>query len=511
MTDTPLAVREFAQELAFREHLPAYLHVSPDGLLSSWGGELTAYGIAGLEASQPADVQLPALTGLLPPDSSPLLLLNVELTAGRVCDIHIFNKPEGWWVVFVRTKKDVDLQRELAKVRRENQGLNLRLQREKRLLHRLGMLLSQLEVAAMLRLEPGVFRPLGLFPEWTRGLGKALTPIDDRIRVSAEMPFLQDFLEQAEQFWTKNEDRSLESGSWTESAPDGEEFALEATALRLQGDRILMVRSRQADFEARRDLLQKARLQNLDQLGLRKEIQKKEILLHCIVHDLKGPLMGARGAFDLLARENFSPKGHRRRKVGEEATARLERLVQDVLDVFSTDIAELDNFGLRDDSRVDLTATIRRVMESLQHVASLQDVRLELHPGLDWDQPCWVVAEPSRLERILFNLLENGLRHSPSGGRVRISIGAEGQFWKVSVEDEGPGVAPKDAKILFEKFSGGSDRGSAGLGLYFCRMVLERWGGSIGYANRPRGGAHFWFRLPEGGAPGEIGRNDPSR
>jgi hypothetical protein len=50
------------------------------------------------------------------------------------------------------------------------------------------------------------------------------------------------------------------------------------------------------------------------------------------------------------------------------------------------------------------------------------------------------------------------------------------------------------------KFSQGKDKsGKAGLGLYFCKITLERWGGSIGYLPRPEGGSRFWFRLPRRG------------
>ncbi|QSJ20732.1 ATP-binding protein [Nostoc sp. UHCC 0702] len=65
------------------------------------------------------------------------------------------------------------------------------------------------------------------------------------------------------------------------------------------------------------------------------------------------------------------------------------------------------------------------------------------------------------------------------------------------VDDQGSGVPPKMVNTLFQKFFQGKDKsGRVGLGLYFCRITVERWGGKIGYFPRQTGGSKFWFRLP---------------
>jgi hypothetical protein len=111
----------------------------------------------------------------------------------------------------------------------------------------------------------------------------------------------------------------------------------------------------------------------------------------------------------------------------------------------------------------------------------------------DWK----VVGENSRLERVLFNLVENAFRHSPLGSTVTVDVNQDGKFILFTVDDEGPGVPEDISKNLFQKFAQGREKsGKAGLGLYFCRITVERWGGSIGYSTRPKGGSCFWFRLP---------------
>ena len=101
--------------------------------------------------------------------------------------------------------------------------------------------------------------------------------------------------------------------------------------------------------------------------------------------------------------------------------------------------------------------------------------------------------------RIYGNLVENALRHSPAGTKVRLGVVDEDRFLLGFVDDQGPGLPDDEtATRLFALFAKGKgDRGGkAGLGLYFCKITVERWGGTIGCESRPGGGARFWFRLP---------------
>ena len=85
-----------------------------------------------------------------------------------------------------------------------------------------------------------------------------------------------------------------------------------------------------------------------------------------------------------------------------------------------------------------------------------------------------MVGEQSRLERVIFNLVENALRHSPSGSLVTVALEQAEADVLVAIDDQGPGVALDAIDTLFEKFSQGKgQRGKAGLGLYFCRITVE--------------------------------------
>src|SRR6202021_878347 len=120
------------------------------------------------------------------------------------------------------------------------------------------------------------------------------------------MPFLENFLIDAESFWSSQTQGRIESGMWTEKTASGREISLDAAALWLDGKRILLVRNPQSKYAADARVLQTARDSLLEHERLLREIQKKEILLHCIVHDLSQPLQAMRGCFNLMSLQDLS-------------------------------------------------------------------------------------------------------------------------------------------------------------------------------------------------------------
>ncbi len=101
MRNLPPAIHKYMYELVIESHLPAYLILGKDTRLVDWGGALEAYGITGLRKGQLVTEQLWFLEGLLPADSSPLILPYVETQSGRIADVHIFSDDSGSWILFL--------------------------------------------------------------------------------------------------------------------------------------------------------------------------------------------------------------------------------------------------------------------------------------------------------------------------------------------------------------------------------------------------------------------------
>lgn len=227
---------------------------------------------------------------------------------------------------------------------------------------------------------------------------------------------------------------------------------------------------------------------------LGRDLEKQDILFHTIVHDLASPLSGIVGC--LTAIEDGPPSSedlHRLVGLGLRQAHRQERLIEQILDVFR---ASNDDGKEVEATPPDLRTVVRRLVENLQPSFSLHGVSLKLEDLQTEHFPHRVVGEETRLERVLANLLDNGLRHAPEGSEVVVRLEGTDRAGEVSVLDRGPGVPAHRQTELFQKLRQGETRGKLGLGLYFCRITVQRWGGQIGYAPRDGGGARFWFRLP---------------
>ncbi|MDX2031725.1 MAG: HAMP domain-containing sensor histidine kinase [Blastocatellia bacterium] len=249
--------------------------------------------------------------------------------------------------------------------------------------------------------------------------------------------------------------------------------------------------------QQQRMMQQKGNDLSLSYQRLVKEIQKKEILLHCIVHDLAGPLMGIKGGFELLASEPISESGRKFLQIGLRQAGKQETLIREILQAFSAEIASLDNFHVDAENAPNAATSAAEVIEALTAAFALNQVHLRLDPDLDRSRDWKVVGEKSRLDRVISNLVENALRHSPANATVTVGCYDENDKVLIAIDDEGPGIPPEIAPTLFQKFAQGKKgRGKIGLGLYFCRITVEHWGGEIGHTHREHGGTRFWFRLP---------------
>jgi signal transduction histidine kinase len=128
-----------------------------------------------------------------------------------------------------------------------------------------------------------------------------------------------------------------------------------------------------------------------------------------------------------------------------------------------------------------------------------EGLRFELEPPSGPLQGTWDAA---RLDQVITNLLSNAVRYSPQGGTVRISFTESPSDVELRVRDEGIGIPPESLERLFRPFCRASNAtsrhfGGLGLGLFICREIVERHGGSI-WAESPgaQKGSCFHVRLP---------------
>lgn len=243
---------------------------------------------------------------------------------------------------------------------------------------------------------------------------------------------------------------------------------------------------------------------------LRRQEAARRAFVATASHELRTPLASLDGMLELLE-DDLSPQhidledARQRAARAREQSRRLSHLATDLLDLSRLD-AEVD---LRAEP-LELGELARAVVAEFDMRAAERDVRLDTHVP---DQPCWVLADPGAVARIIRILLDNATRVAPEGSRIDLDMSA-GKLWAAaSVTDHGPGVPESERELIFERFQRGSaTKGESGfgLGLAIGRELAERMGGSLELAPGPPtdgavSGARFTLRLPVADLGGENG------
>ncbi len=216
-------------------------------------------------------------------------------------------------------------------------------------------------------------------------------------------------------------------------------------------------------------------------------------LIANVSHELKTPLTAVKGFLELLESEHLDP-GRRREFIdlmGQEVQ-RLERLIAEQLELARIDAGALP----LERGPHDLGALAEDVTASRKLLAEREGVEL-----LASIPPSPVVADvdPARVEQILLILLDNALKHTPSGGKVTVGVGRDGAAATLSVRDTGDGIPTEAQPFIFDRFyqADPSREGlGLGLGLSIARGLAEAHGGAVDVRSAQGVGSVFTVRLP---------------
>jgi two-component system, OmpR family, sensor kinase len=211
-------------------------------------------------------------------------------------------------------------------------------------------------------------------------------------------------------------------------------------------------------------------------------------------HELRTPLTSILANLELL-QERLAAKGAN----GDEAemvdgalssSRRMRRLVADLLLLARADAGRA---GVRSDC--DLEEIVTTALAEVRPVANEHKLITDTPESLP------IEGNPDELHRLVVNLLENGIRHTPAGTRIHITLRREGDEAVLEVADEGPGLPPGMEEQVFSRFvrgAGPADTaadGGTGLGLAIVQAVASSHGGRVEAGPAPHGGAQFTVRL----------------
>jgi signal transduction histidine kinase len=222
-----------------------------------------------------------------------------------------------------------------------------------------------------------------------------------------------------------------------------------------------------------------------------------------VSHELKTPISALRAHLENLLDGVERPEPQTL-QVMLAQSERLGRLVDQLLELSRLESGDLPLH--REELR--LRPLVSRVLSEIEVTRGRRDV--DLAQDVPEDLPP-VFADAERVHQVLFNLLDNAMRFTPAGGRVRVTASRQNGSVDVAVADTGPGIAPEHLPRLFERFyrvdtARSRDEGGTGIGLAIARSVIEAHGGRIWAQSEPGKGSTFTFELPVAAPSGQPAR-----
>ena len=211
-------------------------------------------------------------------------------------------------------------------------------------------------------------------------------------------------------------------------------------------------------------------------------------------HELKTPLAAIRLLTDsILQTEDIDAATTREfvADIGQEAE-RLSRITEDLLR-----LTRLDSGVLDPPVRVDALPVLEQVMRMMTLVA--QERKAEL--TYDAAGECTVLATRDEIHQVIYNLTDNAVKYSGTGGIVQVSLRREGDWVALKVTDNGPGIPEEDINRVFERFyrvdkARSRESGGTGLGLAIAKQIVESHGGTIGFDSEYGKGSVVTLYLP---------------
>ena len=213
-------------------------------------------------------------------------------------------------------------------------------------------------------------------------------------------------------------------------------------------------------------------------------------LLESVSHELKTPLAALQTGVDALAHQTQSDeRASATIREMQAALKRQHRVINNLLDMNRIQSGVVH-------PKLDW-CDVSELVQSAVEIAGEALADYKVAVDVDADLPM-VKADPSLIERCLSNLLLNAAAHSPSGATVTVSARMEEGALRLSVLDEGSGIAASDLRRIFEPFYRGAKArpGGTGLGLAIVDGFVRAHGGSVAARNRTRRGAKFVMRIP---------------
>jgi len=236
-----------------------------------------------------------------------------------------------------------------------------------------------------------------------------------------------------------------------------------------------------------------------DTLRKLREVEKmRDDLMKMIVHDLKTPLTSVLATTEMMIDEDFGPLNEQQKQMLRDAEGKAEDLLCLIGDLL--EVSRLEEATLTLDLKPIAPGAL---LNEIVHESSIRFQQEGAVATIDVadDAPVFE-ADKALLKRVLGNLVQNALTHSANAVKLQLNARKDGDGILFTVADNGPGIPPEYHEVIFRKFervktSNMPHTRSSGLGLAFCKLVVDAHGGRIWVQSAGEGkGSAFHFRLP---------------
>ena len=231
-----------------------------------------------------------------------------------------------------------------------------------------------------------------------------------------------------------------------------------------------------------------------DVTGLRRLDEMKNGLLSMVSHELKTPLTSMRMVLHLVTEQKVGPLSDRQKELltaARDDSERLHQIVENLLDMARIESGK----ALMEMQACDSRELVQRAVNQLKPSFEAQHVSLQTQMAADLPA---VHADSTRIGHVLGNLLNNALRHTPSGGTVTVAVREVEEWVEFSVMDDGDGIPKQYLHRIFEKFfraPGQQGSSGSGLGLSIAKDIVQAHGGHIRVDSGEGRGTVFAFTL----------------
>jgi two-component system OmpR family sensor kinase/two-component system sensor histidine kinase QseC len=233
---------------------------------------------------------------------------------------------------------------------------------------------------------------------------------------------------------------------------------------------------------------------------LRNALDAQRAFVSDAAHELRSPLTALKLQLQLLQRSSDTPSRAEAIEALSSGIERATRLVSQLLT-----LARAEPGGPQQPlAPTDLAEVARQAIADVLPLADAKSVRL----GLDAQENCIVEGDAPALRILVRNLADNAVRYTPAGGRVELTVAADGDHVTLAVDDSGPGIPASERERVFARFYRGSGDGEAGrdetgsgLGLAIVRSIAQRHAASLHMMDSPLGGLRVEAHLVRSGHP----------